>query len=148
MTDIQAELDKFQIRFDELEKTAEADLALQGKRLEQAQTPHPTLQHNWGKLGAGLSWLYEEAKNDADTAFGQAYTNAQNDSYKTRSSTDAKWIAEKDDRYNKAVRIKNKVYRLKKEVDNVTDVIESRKYILKDLTNSIIHSVNNSKLYI
>lgn len=144
--DILTELGKYQEVYDILVTTAEEELRLGGKRLDEALIPQPELQRKWGDLAAGVSWLYEEAKNNMSTAFGDAYKQAQGDNYKSISSTDAKWYAERDDDYNDTVNTKNKVFRLKKSVDNVVDVIESRKYILKDLTASVISQVNNYRL--
>lgn len=144
--DFDDELKKLQDEYDILEKTVEIDIEIRDKKLENALAPQASIQYKWGKLAASLAWLFEEAKNEADTAFGEAYVLAQSDNYKSVSSTDAKWFAEKDDNYNDAVRMKNKIYRLKKQVDNIADVIESRKYILKDLTASIINQVNNARL--
>ena len=140
------ELAKCQLTYDNLSKTIEKDIMLQGKTLEPALSEQPNMQRNWVLLGASLAWLYIEASNDADTAFGEAFILAQSDNYKSRNSTEAKWYAERDNDYNKAVRQKNKIFRLKKEVDGILDVIESRKYVLKDLTASIINQLNNTKL--
>lgn len=140
------ELDKCQVTYDNLSKTIEKDIMLQGKTLEPALSEQPNMQRNWILLGATLAWLHIEASNDADTAFGEAFILSQSDNYKSRNSTEAKWYAEQDDDFNKAVRLKNKIFRLKKEVDGILDVIESRKYVLKDLTASIINQLNNTRL--
>ncbi|MCK4500546.1 hypothetical protein KAU11_08605 [Candidatus Babeliales bacterium] len=145
-TDYTKELAACQKEYDLLSVTIENDIKLQGKTLEPALSEQPNMQRNWVLLGAALAWLYAEACNDADTAYGDAFTNAQSDSYKSRNSTEAKWFAERDNGYNDAVRIKNKVFRLKKQVDGILDVIESRKYVLKDLTASIINQQNNTRL--
>lgn len=135
-----------QQQYDTLGKTIESEIDLRGKRLENALAPQPSMQYAWGTLSAELAGLYKDADNAVDIAFGKAYTVAQSDNYKSVNSTDAKWAAQADDDYNTAVTRKNKIYRLKKKVDSVCDSIESRKYVLKDLTASIISQVNNARL--
>lgn len=145
-TDYDTELAACQKEYDLLSSTFLSDIKLQGKKLEPALSEQPKLQHDWILLGAALAWLYKEACNDADTAYGDAFILAQSDNYKSRNSTEAKWFAERDGGYNVAVRVKNKVFRLKKQVDGIIEVIESRKYILKDLTASILGQVSKFKI--
>jgi len=139
-------LEDCQKEYDKLEKTIEDDINLKGDKLEPALTSQPSLQRVWGILAANVAVLYKDVEREVDEAAGHAYVAAQSDNYKSRNSTDAKHFVDQDPAYNDAIRKKNKIYRLKKQIDSVCDVIESRKYVLKDLTASIINQVNNTKL--
>lgn len=146
MSNFTSELADCQKEYDTLAVNLKTNVLLSGKRLEPALSEHTPMQLSWGLLGARLSGMHEQAKNVSSTLYGDAFTFAQSNNYKSVNSTEAKWAAEADDDYNKAKTIELKIYRLRKEVEAVIDVIESRKYILKDLTASIINAVDSKLL--
>ena len=146
MANFRTQLADCQAEYDKLSINIEGEINLQGKKLEPALTSQPHMQRQWGLLNAKLAGLHEESKNITNTQYGVAFTLAQSNNYKDVNTTEAKWLAEQDTDYNNAKEIELKIYRLRKEVDVMCDVIESRKYILKDLTASIINQVNNARL--
>lgn len=146
MANFSDQLAEYQEEYDTLAQTIEADIDLVGSRLESALTKQCNIQRKWGSLGANLAGLHDEAKNISNTMYGDAFAHAQSNNYKSVNSTEAKWEAERDDDYNAAKTTELKIYRLRKEVEAVVGVIESRKYILKNLTDSIINQCNNHRL--
>jgi len=146
MANFKVQLAECQKEYDALSVNIESEIELKGKKLEPALSEQPTIQRSWGLLSAKLAGLHEEAKNITSTQYGNAFTLAQGNNYKDVNTTEAKWSAEQDTDYNNAKEIELKIYRLRKEVDVICDVIESRKYVLKDLTASIINQVNNARI--
>lgn len=135
-----------QKEYDNLAVSYDVDMNITGKRLEPALSEQIPIQRLWGLLGARVAGLHEESKNMSLTRYGEAFVFAQSNNYKSVNSTEAKWAAEADDDYNTAKKIELKIYRLRKEVDAALDVIESKKYVLKDLTKVILNALSNSKI--
>lgn len=138
MASINDRLKKYQTTYDKHISTVEDDVELQGKKLEKAMVGHIETQLKWNRLYSKVYALHQEAKTESESKFGRAYTDAVSDAYKSVSSTDAKHKAMCDDNYIKAKQLETRVVRLEKEIEGVIDVLESRKYILKDLAATII----------
>jgi len=146
MASIYDRLKKLQDQFDIYEETLEDEVDLQGKILEKALASQTEMQLRWNRLYARVYALRQEAKMEADAAFGRAFTAATGDAYKSVSSTEAKHHAMCDDTYIRTKQREIKVVRLEKEVEGVVDVIESRKYILKDISATVIKECNGKIL--
>ena len=146
MMTINDRLKKYQKEFDYLSKGVEDEILLDNKQLDKVLIKQIDLQVKWNRLYAKVYSLHKECKLDSEAAFGQAYTDAVSDAYKSVSSTDAKHKALCNDSYIKTKQLENKVLRLEKEVEGFVDVIESRKYILKDLAATIIKECNKQIL--
>ena len=140
--DSEKKYERYKEEFDLMSSNVEETVLIADKKLDRVMIDQLGLQLKWEKLYAKVYALLDIAQAETEKEFGRAYTEATSDAYKTVSATDAKHIALYDDQYMDAKRFENKVFRLKKEVEAVVGVIESRKYILKDLTASIINGCN------
>ena len=146
MQSIYDRLKKYQTEFDNYESTLVDDVELDGKVLEKALVNQISIQLKWNRLYARVYALRQEAKMEAEAAFGRAFTVVTGNAYKSVSSTEAKHHATCDDEYIKAKQRETKVIRLEKEIEGVVDVIESRKYVLKDITSTVIKDCNGKIL--
>lgn len=146
MQSIYDRLKKYQAEFDKYEAKLEDEVELQGKVLETALVDQISMQLKWNRLYAKVYALRQEAKMEAEAEFGRAFTSSTGNAYKSVSSTEAKHHAMCDDAYILAKQRETKVIRLEKEVEGVVDVIESRKYVLKDITSTVIKDCNGKIL--
>ena len=146
MNDLEQLLKLLESEYKKLSTNVEAEIMLSNKQLDSALTEQIKIQIRWERLSAKVASGYSLSKDNAEYEFAKAYTNAISDAYKDLSSTDAKFIAGCDVNYADAKKLENNYYRLRKEVEAVVDTIESRKYVLKDLTSSIINEVSKTIL--
>jgi hypothetical protein len=142
MSSIEEKLQSYKVEVEELSKNIETDIVFDDKKLEASLVNQIDLQFKWNRMYAKVYSLRKNASIESEAAFARAYTNAVSDAYKSVSSTDAKHYAMCDDDYISSKQLETKITRLKKEVEGIVDVLESRKYILKDLTASIINECN------
>lgn len=142
MSDLKTKLKLLEDEYQTLSANIESQVQLEHKNLDTTMKDQINMQVKWERFFARVIAAYEQAKDDSEYEFANAYKIAVSDSYKDMSSTDAKFIAGCDSVYRDAKKLENKFYKLKKEVEAVCSVIETRKYVLKDMTASIIHGVN------
>ena len=144
--DYEKELKKYKKEYIQLYDRLEDEVLLQNKRLDNTLISQLNIQLDWVKLSAKISWLFKNAELETEEYFAIAYTDVMSNSAKILSATEARQYANCDNTYIKSKQFENDVYKLKKEVDGVVDIIETRKYIVKDLTAAIINDVSKTIL--
>lgn len=146
LSDMEERYEDLKEEFQVLDSGIEEQILLDNKRLDECLINQIPLQRKWERFFSKLLGLYMDSKTESERAFGQAYTEAISDSYKAISSTDAKHIAMCDEDYVEHKRFENKVFRLKRSAERIVDLIESRKYILKDLSANVINGTEKTIL--
>lgn len=146
LNDMEDRYEELKEEFEVLDTGIEEQILLSNKRLDECLINQIPLQRKWERFFSKLLGLYLDAKTETERAYAMAYTEAISDSYKAVSSTDAKHIAMCDDEYIKYKRFENKTYRLKRSAEKIVDLLESRKYILKDLSANVINGTDKTIL--
>lgn len=132
-----ARLKELHTEFDD--KFDEGDIEIDGKILINSLKEQINIQLKWEKFSAKVQYELDKQKSLAESAYTKAYTKAISDKHKIVSSTDAKNIASSDDDYIDHKKLENKFRRIRNETNSVCQTIESRKYILKDISATVIN---------
>lgn len=139
-------LDDLRRKFDSLMEEAFEKIPLENVRLSDALKNQLELQLLWETLSKKCSTLYDICEIEADTAYSNAISAELKDSYKKTTVTEAKEFAKADANYKAFRRLLADVKELRDEARGVLSTIESRKYILNNLTNSIVAGVDGTIL--
>jgi len=140
--DLEDRYNKIKKEFDKMVGGFEDEISIDHKVLKEGLKSQIDLQVKWERIYAKIYALNEAAKDETEVDFAVAYKESMSDSYKSLSSTDGKYYATCDPKYIDSKKFSNKVLRLKKEAEAYVDIVETRKYILKDITASMINSVD------
>jgi hypothetical protein len=135
-------LEKYRKEFDELMDRFGDVILIDKSCMDDAQKQQLHLQREFGSVYAKVSALLKDCEAETEEAFADAFTEAMADAYKDRSTTEAKYHAQKDKEYMTRKRFENKVFRLKKRIETEVDTIETRKYILKDIHQAVLNGTN------
>ena len=123
----------------------ESIVPIENCMISEALRNQVALQIKWERIYSKINWINKEAELQYETYFSESYYNVMTNSDRKWSTTDAKLVASRDESYIRAKRLYNEIESLKREVSGILNVLESRKYILKDYSNQII---NGSDRYI
>lgn len=127
---------------DVYEKTIE-DVKIDGSRLKEALANQIELMIKWETLLARAKTLVSIAEDGTENSYSDAITAVLQDSFKKYSITEAKEVARCDKTYRSWKKTSIDVNSLYNEIKAILEVVQSRKYILNNITNSVVASQEN-----
>lgn len=143
------ELKKIKTDFDAAvklyEKTYEETVdmvSLDGSVLKEALKNQVTLQLSWEMIVKKLNKVYDSCELAVDSSYAAAVSAELRNAYKSVSITEAKEFARANVDYQEAKKLLIDVREVRDEAKGILNTIESRKYILNNITNSVIASVD------
>lgn len=143
------ELKKIKTDFDAAvklyEKTYEETVdmvSLDGSVLNEALKNQVTLQLSWEMIVKKLNKVYDSCELAVDSCYAAAVSAELRNAYKSVSITEAKEFARANIDYQDAKKLLIDVREVRDEAKGILNTIESRKYILNNITNSVIASVD------
>lgn len=122
-------------------KAAEPLIILDGVILKEALKNQIELQLDWELIVKRFNKVYDLCELEAESAFATAISKELRDGYKNTSITEAKEFAKADKTYQTAKRLLIEIRETRDEARGILDTIQSRKYILNNITNSVVSSV-------
>lgn len=128
--------------FSRLLDNKETAFILEGQLLETCLKNQVTLQVEWEHYLARASALEKQLDHLKENYFSYAFAKAMKNSNKTLQVSEAKYMANCDDDYIEAVKLYNKVYKTKKEVEGVVSTLTTRQFMLKHISEAVIAGVN------
>ena len=134
--------EKFDLSFDE---TLE-DVALDNVRLKDALKSQLKLQLIYESMHNKVKHLYDMLKDEVDTKYSEAISVELRDSYRDTTITEAKEYAKGNKEYRKYKRLLLDVSALKDDTQTAVETVNSRKYILNNLTNAVVSANENHLL--
>ena len=87
--------------------------------------------------------MHQSSKNYSEYEYSKAFTTLVSDSRKIVNSTEAKNHALSTTEYQNAKFLENDIYIVRKEVEAINDILETRRFTLKDLTSLVVHDSIN-----
>jgi hypothetical protein len=132
--------------YTELLNNTESDILLENKTLKDANRQQLNLEMDWGTLFSTVYGICNMLEIEVDEAYSHSYSKLVNDSYKSYSATEAKQVAMTDPDYIETKKLYNQFKKLKLDIEVIKDTIESRRYLLKQLTDSVINGVDDTYL--
>jgi len=132
--------------FDDLFESAEDLILIENVRLNDALKNQLKLQLNWERFVNKVNFFYSTCEELVDNAHSSAFRKEMKDTYVDVSVNEAKEYAKADQDYREARALFNKARHLRDEARGVLETITSRKYILNNITNAKVASVDNDIL--
>lgn len=129
---------------DEYESIADK-VSVYDNRLKDALTDQVPLELLICDLDGEIRYLYDLAEHYRDEALSKANDKLMN-SQRMYNSTEVKRLAENDRAYLDMRLLVIEIGKLKSEISGVKEVVTTRRYILNNLTNAVIASVDGHTL--
>lgn len=121
----------------------EDEIEIGNKVITKALEEQVKLQLKWERITATVGGLYEECKRHSQGAYSEAFENRMVNDNRSWSVTEAKILADNDQRYNAYKIIENKIAMAYKECVGIVKTLDARKYALKNLTDLVIKDSDN-----
>tara|TARA_B100000700_G_C15049568_1_gene859591 strand:- start:2140 stop:2586 length:447 start_codon:yes stop_codon:yes gene_type:complete len=144
--DITKDFDDYVKEHDEALEEAEEQIDFEGKRLKTVLTNQLKLQMRWEILTKRITKIYDICEYVMDLSYNSSLSKELKDSYRQNTITEAKEFAKADETYKKARRLLIEIREVKDEAKGVLEVVNSRKYLLNNITNAMVASVEDTIL--
>lgn len=131
-------LDQLLSRVDKTMERAEKDIPLNGKRLDVALKEQVDLQFEWELLATRANKIHQICEEILEATYAKAVSDEMTTKMKRVSISEAKEYAKANHDYRKARRLLIDAKEAKEEVRGGLETVNSRKYILNNITNSVI----------
>lgn len=128
-----------------LEATVD-DVELDGCVLKDALKAQTKLQMRWELVTKRLNRVYDDIETYTETIYANAIKTEMRNKNKMLSITEAKEYAKTDPVYYDCRIFMAEVRELRDEARGLLDVVIARRYILNNLTNSVVASVDRTIL--
>ncbi len=149
MTTIEDFTKRFKIissNYEELLAKCEESILLEGISLKEALKSQLQLQMDWEVVSKRITYLCDQIENEMETAYAEAIKKELKDSYRSTSISEAKEFAKTDPDYKALRKLYINVKYTRDEARGVLDTVNSRKYLLNNMSNAIVASVEDTIL--
>lgn len=146
LTDIENELNKLSQQLDDAYEKSEPLILIEDVRLNDALKTQLQLQLLWENITKKLCWLYDVAEEHTETAYAEAFKNEMKNTYVDVSTTEGREYAKANPAYRDARKLMIEVRHVRDEAKGILETVISRKYILNNLTNAKVASVDKDIL--
>lgn len=143
---IEKEFNKLEALYDSKFTEVEKEIDLGGTSLRNALKSQLRLQMEWEILSKRVNKIYDLCENFMEESYNTAMSEELRNSHRINTITEAKEFAKTNKDYRLAKRMLLEIREVRDEVRAVVDVLTSRKYILNNMTNAIIGSVEDTIL--
>lgn len=126
--------------YEDLYRDTSPIIPLNGMILKEALKNQVALQMDWELLVKKLNKVYDVCENEAELAYASAISVELKNAYKSTTISEAREFAKADPVYQRAKRMIMDVRETRDEARGILEVIQSRKYILNNITNAVIAS--------
>lgn len=143
ISDIEAALEDYLKLYDATVNDTLPLVEIEGVTLKNALTTQITLQLRWESLAKKISKIYDVCEFMVESAYADAVSKELKDSYRNTSISEAREFAKADATYKDAKRVMIEAKVIRDETKGILDTIQSRKYILNNITNCVVASSEN-----
>lgn len=138
--------EKAVMEYDETFNETLPEMELNNIPLKKALQNQVTLMLKWEIISKRLNYLFDEAEVLEESVYAHALKSAMHDKYRDVSYSEGKEYAKTDNAYQNIRRLKNKIRNYRDEARGILETVHSRKYILNNMTQSIVAGVENNIL--
>jgi hypothetical protein len=131
--------EKYQNEYDALCESTLTMMELDGVIVSTALKNQVHLQLVWESMVRGVSNLHDHLEAELEGLYSEAVETELRDSYKSSKITEAREFAKANKAYRAARRLLFSVRETRDYSKGILDTINSRKYILNNLSNLIVH---------
>lgn len=131
-------------QYGSIQESLEEQIPLDNRLLQNCFKDQITMQIELNNFLSDLYYYHESVKTDVEELYSLRYQALIDDSYKGYSATEAKQIAMSDQNYLSLKKVYNQYHSLLVSVNQMNDLLETRKYTLKNLSDSMINGTNKA----
>lgn len=136
-------IEAFEKKFEHSISQYEGTIALDGVLLDEALKNQVELQVEYERLHGEAVGLENDASTLKELFHSAAFAKEMKSKAKRPDTfTEAKMYANTDDDFVMASMTYNRIFKVKAEVHGVLEAVITRKFVLNNLTNAVINSVN------
>ena len=121
----------------------EVNIPIDDRPLKDCLADQLHLENTINNLLNEICYYKNCCQTEFESIYSNNYSNLVTDSYKDINASEAKQIAMSDSSYIAYKKLYNKYENLYNVAKDVADVIQTRKYTLKTMADSMINGVNN-----
>ncbi len=138
LTDLQKRFDDLNVLVEKLFNNTAHVIDIENRRLKDALKEQIGLQLDWESATNKANYLYDMAELEVDSAYSGAIEAELKNGYKSTSISEAREFAKANKDYQNFRRVAIEIKELRDECRGILDTVQSRKYILNNLTNAIV----------
>lgn len=143
ISDLDKIYDELSEELDELsEKLTSGLIDIENKLLDQALKEQVNMEMGMIPYIEAVHYFNEYCKSELERIFSENYEEAINHRMRAYSATEAKQVAMANEDYIAMRRVSNKIKSLHERMKYIQSVVETRKYTLKTLSDTVINGVN------
>lgn len=124
-------------------KRIEQEVVVDNKPLKEALITQLRIQSEVSDHFTTCSYLLKEYEVISEQFYSLAIDRLINNKNKDYTSGEAKAVVHSDQNYINAKRMYNRAYKVYSQLKYLLELITTRKYVMNNLTNSIINSVED-----
>lgn len=111
--------------------------------LKTALTDQVRLHLKWENILSSVNKLYYESETYMEAAYSLSFNEVLSNSNVDYTTTEAKILAQKDENYITVRLLYNRLMVLKKESESFLKALDTRKWILKNITDLVVEGSDN-----
>jgi regulator of replication initiation timing len=131
-------------RFEEFLEEYTEQISIENKKLKDALVEQVNLQQVFGSIVAKIKNLKDTVDHYVSSIHADAMNGELRNAYKSVNVTEAKSVANSNKMYRKFNSLAVQVAGLLYDADSAMETVTTRKYILNNMSNAIIASVENT----
>ena len=116
---------------------------LDNEILKDALKQQVELHLRWESLLSNVLRAYYDAETYTEAAYSDAMNNIMSNSNVDYTTTEAKILAQRDTNYIDIKLVYNRLLVLKRECESTLKAIDTRKWMLKGITDLVVQSTEN-----
>lgn len=136
-------LDLLYEKYESTSDSTISDVTLDGSQLKKSLANQIELMVQWEGISSEVKSFQSIVQSKVDDAYSDAIRSLLTDNHKSFTISEAKEIARCDASYREWRNIRLDTESLYNEVRGILEVIQSRKYILNNITNAVVASQEN-----
>ena len=146
LDEVKDKFDSLLDRFVKLESGLEDKLSMENEQLKVALSSQIPLEYEWYPILSEARILRTVTKNSMDNIYHSGISEHLNNSYRKRTITEAKELSRSSNEYMDWSRMNDEMIDLYDDIKSIIEIIQSRRYVLNNITNAFVASVHNNSI--
>lgn len=130
--------------FDSLYEDTSDLIVIDDMQLKEGLKTQIQLEIQWERLAKKIKRIRDEYEQLTEEAYSDSISEELKNSYRSSSIQEAREFAKTNPRYRESKRVYIKAKNLYDEANGILEIIESRRYVLNNMTNSMVASVEKT----
>lgn len=134
------EITKLKNLYQKLYEQDADSIPIDSKQIDEAIKEQLQLEFRWQELYSYACYVHDKAKTETERVLGEVVHRLMAESPRSWGFQESKTIGANEPEYINAKIKENDVAAIRRKIDAVVKVIESRKYALKNMTDLVLAS--------